>query len=62
MGSDNVRFERRRYGNMTYTWAFVLFDGIWHDLGDPWPGVNWPKKELSAAIDGVIENQQAIGA
>ena len=40
------QFERRRYGTTTYTWAFVKHNGEWLSLGDPWPAVRWPKKEL----------------
>lgn len=41
-------FERRRYGERSfYTWAYVKApDGEWVSLGDPWPGVHWPKAEL----------------
>lgn len=47
-------FSRRRYhGKKTFCWAAVQFneDGIWHNLGDPWPGVNWPRKALEQAVD-----------
>lgn len=39
-------FDRRRYGTTTYTWAFVKHNNEWLSLGDPWPAVRWPKKEL----------------
>lgn len=50
---EGVQFEftRRRYGSTTYTWAVaILPDGRRLDLGDPWPGVTWPKKELARAV------------
>lgn len=43
------RFVRRRYGRRTYTWASVQVGMRWVSCGDPWPGVNWPKKELLEA-------------
>ena len=45
------RFTRRRYGRQSYCWAEVLLpNGEWKDLGDPWPGVNWPKKALAESV------------
>jgi hypothetical protein len=40
-----IAYTRRRYGrNTTYCWAHVkTADGSSISLGDPWPGINWPK-------------------
>ena len=49
-------FERRRYDRTTYTWAFVVCsDGHWLSLGDPWPSLTWPKKELERAAEFALE-------
>jgi len=45
-----VRFTRRRYGRQTYCWAECCVDGEWHELGDPWPAVNWPRQDLEDAV------------
>lgn len=45
-----LRYERRRYGRMTYTWAYVVIDGEAVSLGDPYPGRVWPKRALTRAI------------
>lgn len=47
---DDVRFKRRRYGNTTYTWAYLVINATWHELGDPWPGVTWKKSVLQKAV------------
>lgn len=49
------RFERRRYGRSAfYTWAYVRSGDRWISLGDPWPGVHWPKKALAAAASSAL--------
>jgi hypothetical protein len=50
MPQPPVTLTRRRYGRMTYTWAEVELDGQRVSLGDPWPGVTWPKAALAEAI------------
>lgn len=46
-----VSFSRRNYGASRFTWASVdLPDGTSVDVGDPWPGMAWPKAELRAAL------------
>ena len=54
-----ISFERRRYGNTTFTWAFVQSPrtGEWLSLGDPWQGVNWPKIELERLSQSAIERE-----
>lgn len=48
---EQIIFNRRRYGRTTYTWATLIIDGDkTFSLGDPWPGINWPKKVLTAEI------------
>lgn len=51
-----VYFERRRYGNTTYTWAY-LTDGVSSsiELGDPYPAVRFPKKELDERVRRALE-------
>ena len=45
--THTVRLERRRYGRATYCWATVdAPDGALIALGDPWPGINWPRDVL----------------
>lgn len=53
------RFTRRRYGRQSYCWASVLHCGQWIDLGDPWPGVNWPARDLERAADFAIASSAA---
>lgn len=52
------RFERRRYGAAHfYCWAHVKHGDQWIGLGDPWPGVHWPKAELTqAALEAIERN------
>jgi hypothetical protein len=50
-----LSFDRRRYGQgglnpVTYTWAHAFVAGEWVDLGDPWPCLNPPVKELRVAL------------
>ncbi len=45
-----VFFTRRRYDNTTYTWAHVFIRGRFRELGDPWPSITVPRKELEASI------------
>lgn len=50
-----ARLERRRYGRVTYRWAFVdTRDGIAIQLGDPWPGINWPRDVLDALVRAAL--------
>ena len=57
MKTDVVTFERRRYGRKTYTWAFLSLGSERISLGDPWPGVTWPKHVLQAEIAMVKERR-----
>jgi hypothetical protein len=44
-----VKFSRRNYGKDRFTWAYVdMPDDNYVDLGDPWPGMSWPKDDLRA--------------
>lgn len=45
-----VNFTRRRYGTTTFTWAESLIDGVWVDLGDPWPCLRPSKSDLLREI------------
>ena len=55
------QFERRRYGRSAfYTWAYVKRGDQWISLGDPWPGVHWPKKALAAAASSALELGGAV--
>ena len=49
------RFTRRRYGRRTYTWAEVKHNGMWLDLGDPWPCRTPKREELDNAARLVID-------
>lgn len=51
----HIRFDRRRYGNTTYTWAEIKCGGdLWLSLGDPWPCATPKRSELiSAAVDAI---------
>lgn len=50
-----VRLERRRYGRATYCWAYVdTPDGISIALGDPWPGINWPRDVLDPLVRAAL--------
>lgn len=48
------RFERRRYGSTTYTWAEVNHGGRWLSCGDPWPCVTPKRAELVEAAIAAI--------
>lgn len=52
-----VTFTRRRYGSTTYTWAYVQVGAQRLPLGDPWPGVNWPRKELTSEVARVVAEE-----
>lgn len=50
-----VEFQRRRYsGRQSYCWASVYNGEEVLSLGDPWPGVNWPRRELVRAIGDML--------
>jgi hypothetical protein len=54
-----VKLERRRYSNKTFTWAYLILgdesvEANWKQLGDPWPCINPPKRQLEAAVDAVL--------
>jgi hypothetical protein len=59
IGGYPVMFERRRYGGgiggTTYTWAYAQINGEWQQLGDPWPCLNPPRKEMLAAIEALTK-------
>jgi len=50
--------ERRRYGNTTYTWAYVQYEGEKLSLGDPWPCVTPAVAELAEAATRVINREK----
>lgn len=52
------RFERRRYGNATYTWAEVKHGDAWLSCGDPWPCVTPKRSELNAAAVAAINQHK----
>jgi len=52
--THSYKFERRRYGNTTFTWAWVDNDGQLLSLGDPWPCITPKRAELDAAADRVV--------
>lgn len=58
------RFDRRRYGSVTYTWAEVRLGDAWLSLGDPWPAINWKRSELIREAQRVIAEHYhaAVGA
>ncbi len=59
-----VILERRRYpsyGGTTYTWATLICGPRFEEtsyvsLGDPWPCLTPPKKELEAAVRRALES------
>ena len=54
-----VVLTRRRYGNTTFTWANIVKpDGDWLCLGDPWPSVTIPKRQLESQVQTWKDNQQ----
>lgn len=55
-----VRFRRRRYSNQTFCWAECFADHAWHDLGDPWMGVNWSQDALHQAVKYLVQEVLAI--
>ena len=46
----NIRFERRRYGRTTFTWAYAQVSTDTILLGDPWPCVTPARRELEQAV------------
>ena len=55
-----VSFERRRYGETTYTWAYVHIDEEAISLGDPWPCLIPPTEEVRATIASSPAVAQAL--
>ncbi len=55
-----VSFERRRYGETTYTWAYVHIEGEAISLGDPWACLTPPVHEVRAAIASSPAVAQAL--
>ena len=51
----SLRFRRRRYGNTTFTWAYVEHGGEWLSLGDPWQCARPAKEELLVAIRAILK-------
>lgn len=49
-----TQLTRRRYGRQTYTWAEFEINGKWVSAGDPWPCLTPPKRELEAALMGIL--------
>jgi len=45
-----LRFQRRRYGYINYTWAYATIDGQEYQLGDPYKGLHWSKRALREAL------------
>ena len=45
-----ISFVRRRYGRTTYTWLHAFINGAWDTIGDPWPCLNPPKREIKEAL------------
>ncbi len=43
-------FQRRRYGRQSYCWANVINGCEQISLGDPWPGINFPRKALMESL------------
>ena len=54
------RFDRRRYGNTTYTWVEVRYGDDWLSLGDPWPCVTPKLSELNAAAIAAINQHKGL--
>ena len=52
------RFDRRRYGNTTYTWVEVKHNDEWLSLGDPWPCVTPKRSELKQAAIAAINHHK----
>lgn len=51
-----VRFKRSRYSTVTYTWAEVYDGAYWQSMGDPYPGVTWPRCVLASEVSRVLDN------
>jgi hypothetical protein len=48
--------ERRRYsGKKTFTWVYLKRGSSFIVLGDPWPGVNPPKREIVEELGRLLE-------
>ena len=53
-----VRFERRRYGTVTYTWVYLHVDDEVISLGDPWPCITPKQAELEQEIQFQLERRE----
>jgi hypothetical protein len=51
--TDDLVFERRRYGAATFTWVYLVVEGVRHLVGDPWPSVIVPRDELARDVAAI---------
>lgn len=57
MAIFDLIYTRRRYGGRhgtTYTWVAVRSGDKWYDIGDPWPSINPPKKEILRDLPKIL--------
>ncbi len=47
---QTLEMERRRYGETTYTWVYLVAHGNRLQLGDPWPVLNPKRTEIREAL------------
>ncbi len=61
MRDYEFRYDRRREGFTTYTWATARRIGsdTWVSLGDPWPCITPPWAELLGAADRIYADIDA---
>lgn len=68
VSGQSVSFLRRRYGHPSYghvqfyCWAFLHIGTERYDIGDPWPAVNWPKKELQEEVERKLAELASVPA
>lgn len=58
VNGHTVTFERRRYGPVTYTWAYLHQGDKSIMLGDPWPCINPKQAELEETVRQHFNNER----
>ena len=53
-GSYKIKYDRIRYGDVPYTYAFVEAEGEWRSLGNPVQGGSWEPTALHDALEKTL--------
>jgi hypothetical protein len=52
-------YHRRRYGRTTYTWVTAVVDGVRIELGDPWPCLKPPMREILFTLNLKLQPKES---